>query len=131
MSQTSADASRTLARHANAMTDVTGFGLAGHLSNICRASGVGARIDLSAVPIRSGAEALAGQGIRSSLWAQNRASVSVFAPDTPRADLVFDPQTAGGLLAAVPQSAVADILLALPGAVQIGAVTASDALVFT
>ncbi|TNF22239.1 MAG: selenide, water dikinase SelD [Rhodobacteraceae bacterium] len=85
---------------AHAMTDVTGFGLAGHLANICAASGVGARLDLSAVPFLPGAVALAAAGIRSSLFAENRL-VLPEAPDSPQADLLFDPQTGGGLLAAV------------------------------
>ncbi len=57
---------------AHAMTDVTGFGLAGHLLAICRASGCGAEIDLDAVPLYAGAEALAAAGHRSTLYAANR-----------------------------------------------------------
>lgn len=89
---------------ATAMTDVTGFGLAGHLGAICRASDVSVRIDMDEVPFLSGAERLARAGIRSTLWPQNRAAaelVRLRAPDDPRADLFYDPQTAGGLLAAV------------------------------
>jgi len=86
------------------MTDVTGFGLAGHLWNICRASGTGAEVRLADLPCLPGAEALARRGIRSTLHAQNVAALGPVArlPESPRADLVFDPQTAGGLLAAVP-----------------------------
>lgn len=131
MSRPSGDASRTLAPHAHAMTDVTGFGLAGHLFNICNASGVGALITLAALPILSGAEALAVLGVRSSLWAQNRAAVHVTIPDSPRADLMFDPQTAGGMLAAVPQAQAAQILQDIPGAVAIGEVTQNPGLTFT
>ncbi|NEU35634.1 bifunctional NADH dehydrogenase FAD-containing subunit/selenide, water dikinase SelD, partial [bacterium LRH843] len=83
------------------MTDVTGFGLAGHLMGICQASGVSAEIDLEAVPVYAGAlEAVQG-GHRSALWPENRADAPVFGPESPRADLLHDPQTAGGLLAAV------------------------------
>ena len=52
---------------AHAMTDVTGFGLAGHLSGMCEASGVDAIIDLDAVPLMQGALDLATSGMRSSL----------------------------------------------------------------
>ena len=89
-------------RDAHAMTDVTGFGLAGHLAGICEASGVGAEITLAKVPVMQGALALAETGMRSSLFADNRDSVNgVTAPDSPLTDLMFDPQTAGGLLAAI------------------------------
>lgn len=102
-------ASRILAG-AHAMTDVTGFGLAGHLSGLCEASGCGAVLDLDAVPVMAGAEAMAAAGVRSSIFAQNRALVPEL-PERGKAGLLFDPQTAGGLLAAVAE-AEADTLLA-------------------
>jgi len=86
---------------AHAMTDVTGFGLYGHLSGICEASDVGADLTTSAVPLMPGAAWLADQGIRSSLFADNRA-LDPELQTTSAQDLFFDPQTAGGLLAAVP-----------------------------
>ena len=87
---------------ARAMTDVTGFGLAGHLRGICDASGLGARLDLAAIPLLPGAERLAGAGVRSSLFADNETGAgAVEAPPGARRDLLFDPQTAGGLLAVV------------------------------
>ena len=95
---------------AHAMTDVTGFGLAGHLANLCRASGAGAGLDLAAIPLLPGAEALAAEGIGSTLAPANRASVEADLPEGPRSDLLFDPQTAGGLLAAV-RSVDADALV--------------------
>ncbi|WP_424831057.1 selenide, water dikinase SelD [Ruegeria sp.] len=85
---------------AHAMTDVTGFGLAGHLSGLCEASDCGATLDLTNIPVMDGAIALSERGIRSTIFADNRA----IAPELPtgsKADLLFDPQTAGGLLAAV------------------------------
>lgn len=109
MCQPQADASRILSG-AHAMTDVTGFGLAGHLLGICEASGLGAGLDLAAVPLMKGALALADQGIRSSLFAQNHAICPELSTDGAAA-LLFDPQTAGGLLAAVDNSR-ADALLA-------------------
>jgi selenide,water dikinase len=109
MAQSQSKAARILSK-AHAMTDVTGFGLAGHLWNICQTSGVAATITLSDVPVMNGALDLANSGLRSSLFAANRAALagvvqSSLAQDA-RADLLFDPQTAGGLLACVaPQEA--------------------------
>jgi selenide,water dikinase len=104
-----------LAPHAHAMTDVTGFGLAGHLLELLEASGAAAEITLSALPLLPGAEALAAQGEASSLAPANRAAAlgRLRAPQGPRCDLLFDPQTGGGLLAAVPQAAAAACLAAL------------------
>ena len=97
---------------AHAMTDVTGFGLAGHLSGICEASDVGATLDLDAVPFMAGAVALAQAGLRSSLFKDNRSGAGpVFGAQGAKGDLLFDPQTAGGLLAAV-DVATADAVLA-------------------
>ncbi len=88
---------------ARAMTDVTGFGLVGHLMTILSASSVAARIDLDQVPFYDGAVDLVRAGIRSTLYPANReAAASVSLPDRAEADLLFDPQTAGGLLAVVP-----------------------------
>ncbi|MFQ6553733.1 selenide, water dikinase SelD [Aestuariibius insulae] len=93
-----------LLRKAHAMTDVTGFGLAGHCLNICEASGLAAEIELAAIPVYDGAQALAGQGVQSVLMPTNRADAAsrITVPDDPRTALLFDPQTAGGLLAACP-----------------------------
>jgi selenide,water dikinase len=124
-------AARILAPQATAMTDVTGFGLAGHLLEICDASGTGAEIDLAAVPLLPGAAALAAQGEASSLYPANRASTlgRVAAPDTPAARLLWDPQTCGGMLAAVPPDRVADILAALgPPAACVGRVTSATGI---
>jgi selenide,water dikinase len=85
---------------AHAMTDVTGFGLAGHLLGLCEASGTGAAIDLEAIPLMSGALALHDAGVRSSLYPDNRA-IAPYLPEAGKAGILFDPQTAGGLLAAV------------------------------
>ncbi len=121
-----------LAPLAHAMTDVTGFGLAGHLINLCEASGTAAEIELSAVPLLPGAEALAAQGHHSSLLPQNIAALAgrIFAPESPRAELLYDPQTAGGLLAALPadQAATAISALAAQGiqAVRIGRITEGE-----
>lgn len=94
------DAAEVL-RGAHAMTDVTGFGLAGHLMAICRASGVAAEVDLAAVPTYAGAEALAAAGHRSTIYQSNVDAAPVFGAESAKAALLHDPQTAGGMLAAV------------------------------
>jgi selenide,water dikinase len=92
---------------ASACTDLTGFGLLGHLVEMTRPSEVDAHIDLSALPILDGAEQTVAAGILSSLQPANvrlrraiRNAESVV--NHGRYPLVFDPQTAGGLLASVP-----------------------------
>ena len=117
MARPQAAAAALLAPHAHAMTDVTGFGLAGHLVGMLEASDVAARICLAAVPVLPGAEALAAAGHGSTLLPMNRAAAGrmVFTRG-PRADLLFDPQTAGGLLAAVPGGQAETLLAALHAA---------------
>ncbi|MFZ5710463.1 MAG: selenide, water dikinase SelD [Pseudomonadota bacterium] len=107
-------ASAILSPHARAMTDVTGFGLTGHLMGLLDASGVAAVLSLSAIPVLAGAEALAAAGHGSTLLPANRAVASrMFLTPGPRADLLFDPQTAGGLLAAVPGEVAGDLVARL------------------
>ena len=92
---------------ATACTDVTGFGLLGHLEEMARPSGVDAEISLSALPLLAGALECVAAGITSSLHSSNlrmrRAPVNqeAFSND-PRYAMLFDPQTAGGLLASLP-----------------------------
>ena len=136
MSAPQGDAAAILAPHAHVMTDVTGFGLAGHLGNICTASGVGAEAWLDAVPLLPGALRLSEAGLRSTLFAQNQGALAgrVAVADTPLGALVFDPQTAGGLLAAVPADLAAGLVAGLRAAghdaARIGAVTATPQMVF-
>jgi len=107
-------AARLLAPVARAMTDVTGFGLAGHLDEMLRPDpGLGAELDLAALPLFEGALDLAALGVASTVAPANRAALlgRLEAPQGLRAALLVDPQTAGGLLAAVPE-AQADALLA-------------------
>lgn len=105
MTRSSADAAACLREHgATAVTDVTGFGLLGHLLEMLRASGSDAQVELAAVPHYAGALELATRGVSSTLTPQNlrsRRAVEnheAVAAD-PRYALLFDPQTAGGLLA--------------------------------
>lgn len=114
MCQPQGEASRILAS-AHAMTDVTGFGLAGHLFGICETSDVGADLDLGSVPLMPGALELSKRGLRSSLFTENRAIWPEFA-SSAAADLLFDPQTAGGLLAAVSAKDAAALLRQLQAA---------------
>ena len=107
MLQPAAAASACLADYgATACTDVTGFGLLGHLMEMLTASGMDARLDPQAIPALDGALALLAGGLTSSLHGANRAALTALAPggaepDPGLAALLVDPQTAGGLLAGV------------------------------
>jgi selenide,water dikinase len=107
MCRPQSSASRIL-QDAHAMTDVTGFGLIGHLLGICDASGVSAEVGTAAVPLMEGAAQLASRGIRSSLFPDNRMLAPWLKPEGAQ-DLLFDPQTAGGLLAAVAPEDAEDL----------------------
>ena len=116
MRRTNADAARILRAHAVlAATDVTGFGLAGHLAEMLAASSVGASISPDTVLLLPGALELARQGVESTLAPDNRRVLS--APGrTPLTDLLADPQTSGGLLAGVPAGRADACLVALRAA---------------
>src|SRR5262249_7175749 len=91
----------------HAATDVTGFGLLGHLIEMVRASDVDATVTIGRVPLLDGARETVELGIFSSLQPQNvRLRRAIAALETvakhPLYPLLFDPQTSGGLLAAVP-----------------------------
>ncbi|HVR30724.1 MAG TPA: selenide, water dikinase SelD [Thermoanaerobaculia bacterium] len=113
-----------------AVTDVTGFGLVGHLGGMLRASGVSARVELEAIPALPGALELLGRGLRSTFHAENERArrgiaIPAAAARDPRLALLFDPQTSGGLLFGVDQaqaSAVATELRAQGPAAIIGEV---------
>jgi len=100
-----------LAAGVHAMTDVTGFGLLGHLHHVCRESGLAAEIDAAAVPAIAGVEelladedAVSGGSARNAEWA---AAFTSFDEEVPawRRRLLADATTSGGLLAAVPSHA--------------------------
>ena len=86
---------------ATACTDVTGFGLGGHLSEILQASDCGAVLDKAALPLLLGAADLLAAGYASTLHPANRAALMPVCEGTVP-EILADPQTAGGLLAAVP-----------------------------
>ncbi|MEM1403809.1 MAG: selenide, water dikinase SelD [Pseudomonadota bacterium] len=90
----------------SAMTDVTGFGLAGHLFEMLGES-LGAQLNLSAIPILAGSEEAMADGIFSTMHEANRAHAGEYVGPCEdglhiRRELLFDPQTSGGLLMAVP-----------------------------
>jgi len=104
MEQPQAKASKILTPIAQAMTDVTGFGLAGHLKPMLQ-NATGAHLTLANIPLLNGAKTLATQGVRSTIWPANRAAAALAnATESPVEALLFDPQTAGGLLAAIPEA---------------------------
>jgi selenide,water dikinase len=100
------------------MTDVTGFGLAGHLLEMLDASGVAARLRLADVPLMPGSAGLTAAGIGSSLQPANLAAASwrMQAPQDVRVALLADPQTCGGLLAALPVAEASGVVARLRGA---------------
>ena len=135
MDQSNAGLARVFANHANALTDVTGFGLLGHLGEMLRAgsndfanaranasanegANDGARgvvIYLAQVPVYPGAPA-ALQSAPSSLQQANEQALHGYElqdgllPDDPRVRLLVDPQTSGGLLAAIPPDSLTECL---------------------
>lgn len=119
MDASNAGAAEVLLRFgATACTDVTGFGFAGHLTEMTRASGTGARIELGPFPTLEGALDSLEAGIASSLQASNELALADFAiygaaPNAAAVRLLADPQTAGGLLASVPAENVGECLTAL------------------
>jgi selenide,water dikinase len=112
---------------AHALTDVTGFGLLGHLHGMARASAVAARVDAAAVPALDGVlELLAGEDAVSGGSARNREYAETFTtfedgvPEARRR-LVCDATTSGGLLVAVAPERAADVPGTIVGAIVAGA----------
>ena len=104
----------------HAATDITGFGLLGHLRNIVNASGCGAVIDASAVPVLDAARTYVREGIAPggthANWRHLAESVDYAADvDKPTQLLLCDAQTSGGLLIAVAPEKLDDLLAALAG----------------
>jgi len=107
MLRSNTEAATILRRHgATMMTDVTGFGLLGHLERLFRPLSLGADIVASQVPLFSGALSLSQGRVRSSLWPENRTVLRKLSLDADLDEsilaLMCDPQTGGGLLAVLP-----------------------------
>jgi selenide,water dikinase len=99
----------------HALTDVTGFGLAGHTLELARGAGVSAIIEWSKVPLLDGVSTMAADGFVTGAsgrnWDGYGAQVALAAPLPPTArDLLSDPQTSGGLLVSCAPDTVAEVL---------------------
>lgn len=122
MTTSNRSAAQVLKRHGvHAATDITGFGLLGHLVEMVRASDVDVTVGLPDVPILDGAAETVAAGVFSSLQPQNvRLRRAIRNLESVSSDsrfaLLFDPQTAGGLLASVPPHAAAACLAELVAA---------------
>lgn len=113
--------------HPSACTDITGFGLLGHVNELAEGSGVTVQLWADAVPFASGALELAQDGIipagayRNRNYLEGKVKVEE-AVALEVSDLLFDPQTAGGLLISIPEERGAELVRRLndrgiPGAV--------------
>ena len=114
LNRTAAEQLREHQDHVHAVTDVTGYGLAGHGWEIAERSGVTLVINSSALPLYPGALDIAKSGHRTGGDPRNRQYVGnhlTATADESHIALCMDPQTSGGLLAAVPQN-IADLLIA-------------------
>ena len=103
---------------ANACTDVTGFGLAGHARNVGAASGVTMQIELASVPVFDGAYELAAKGFCSGGATRGRAALGdqislADGLDETRVSLAYDAETSGGLLISVTEDNAAELEAAL------------------
>jgi selenide,water dikinase len=123
----------------HALTDVTGFGLLGHLLEICKGSGVGARVDWNSLPLLPGALELARAGFSTGASGRNfagygtRVALGAAIDDAAKA-LLTDPQTSGGLLVSCRADTVDEVLriFAADGfanAAVIGEITAGEPIV--
>jgi len=119
MDTSNAQALEILLQHeVRAATDVSGFGLLGHLGEMLRASTAGAEIDAQQVPVFEGALEVMDTYITSSLQENNEMALQDFTLEgcsmaDSRVRILVDPQTSGGLLASVPDARALDCLAAL------------------
>ena len=116
----------------HAVTDVTGFALAGHGAEMAEASGLAVELDLDALPALPGALEAAATGLVPAGAGKNRDSLGAVLEISPgadplRVDLALDPQTSGGLLAAVAPEDVDRLLRRLPAAEVVGRVVGGPA----
>lgn len=112
-------AAKVLMEHgATACTDITGFGLLGHLMEMVKASGVAVKLDLEAIPVLDGAVETVQMGITSSLQPQNLRAASFISnlsevSHAVKHPILFDPQTSGGLLGAIASEQADSCLMEL------------------
>ena len=112
LNRAASEALQALGPAVHAVTDVTGYGLAGHGWEVAERSGVRLVVDAAGLVAYPGAREAAERGVRTGGDARNRDYVTGFDSTAPAAAeaLAFDPQTSGGLLAAVDPAAVEDVL---------------------
>ena len=119
MAMLNRDAARIMADFdISACTDVTGFGLIGHLAEMVKGSGCSAKVDSGQVPVIPEAEEFAAMGLIPAGAYKNREfseQMITFAETVPRTlqDLLFDPQTSGGLMISVSDLQCDDLISAL------------------
>ncbi|MNL52389.1 Selenide, water dikinase [compost metagenome] len=99
----------------HALTDVTGFGLLGHLLELCRGAGVGARLDMARIPLLPRVERMAAEGLVTGAsgrnWVSYGSEVDLSTSVAPSQQaLLTDPQTSGGLLVSCAPEAVDEVL---------------------
>ena len=109
-----------------AATDVTGFGLIGHLLEMLGSTGLHAKLAHEDIPLLDGAYELSSAGHRSTLYPHLQGYLqSCVVPENTdrfRLDILLDPQTSGGLLIALPQSNAVNLIAEFPDSVIIGRV---------
>ncbi len=123
LNRDAADGARQARPHA--VTDVTGFGLAGHAAEMAEASGLRLEVVLSSLPLLPGAREAAEQGLLPAGTGKNRESLAAVLEMDERADpiladLALDPQTSGGLLVACDEAGALLLNRLLPRAVVVG-----------
>jgi len=133
MAQSNQHAWRALAKaDVSACTDVSGFGLLGHLAEMLAESGLSIELDMSRLPLLDGVEALIAEGVRSSLHSQNEENYIKFnsllginhLEQHALWPVLLDPQTSGGLLAAVKKGS--ELPLEEAGFHQIGCIVQAE-----
>jgi selenide,water dikinase len=115
----------------HAATDVTGFGLLGHLREMCVASKVGAVVEFDRVPIIAGVEGLLASGIWAGGSQRNLEFIEPLVDsnvDSDQLRLLVDAQTSGGLLVALAADSTDGYLETVPGSAVIGRLTSQNTI---